>query len=88
MSEEDLRYAVLDLYKKSILQTQILLTIAPTTTALVNSLRELDPDFAEVYARHFEAEQKQKTIQGIALMADLLSQAIQVLEKKWGIKVS
>jgi hypothetical protein len=84
---KDLRYGALDLYRKVNDQMGWLLRLAPSTMALVASLKELDPRFDEVYGRHFQVASRQKELQDLAALRDLLAQAVETLEKKWGLQL-
>jgi type IV secretory pathway TrbD component len=88
MSDEqiqDLRYGVLDLYKKFTLQIGILLQLLPSVLAMVQTLKELDPQFESVYARHFAAVTDSDRIKGLDALRGLLDQAVRTLQIKWGL---
>jgi hypothetical protein len=85
MEDGDIKLIILDLYRKAYLQMEGFTTVAPTLIALVNSFSELDPRFAETYARHLESAKRQQNSEGSSRMLSLLAEKIAELEKMWGV---
>ena len=82
MNDNDVTYAICDLYEKALLQVKILAEIGPSITALVTTMAENDSAFASAYARRLAAVKQQPMFQALPLVADLISQEVQKIKAR------
>ena len=71
MDEGELKLILLDLYRKAYLQVDFMMTNGPSVSALVRSLSEVVPRFAESYRRHLDAVKKESETEIVQSLSKL-----------------
>jgi hypothetical protein len=82
MNDNELSYAICDLYEKSILQIKILAELGPSIAALVQTMTDRDPGFASAYAEQIAAAKQQPMFHALPGVVDLLSREVQKIKAR------